>query len=118
MDGDTYRGVPIPDKLWGTLDAWKHSVDAMLDRTKPDTSMSPDVASVILRMAVTLAEEDRGLAPASLTFADSPGEVDEDAVIRAAADIVGRDRIKDRDLLRYLAEIDSNEAQGSKEGRD
>lgn len=118
MDGDTYRGVPIPDKLWGTLDAWKHSVDAMLDRTEPDTSMSPDVASVILRMAVTLTEEDRGASSTSLTFTEGAAEVDEDAVIRAAADIVGRDRIKDRDLLDYLAEIDGREAQGSKEGRD
>lgn len=73
---------------------------------QPDTSMSPDVASVILRMTVALADEDRGALPASLVFTDGFGGVDEDDVIRAAADIVGRDRIKDRDLLRYLAEID------------
>ena len=78
-----------------------------MDETeKPDTTMSRDVASVILRMAIALEDEDRGAYSSSLVFTDSPDEVDEDVVIRAAADIVGRDRIKDRDLLRYLSEID------------
>lgn len=89
-----------------------------MDETEPDTSMSPDVASVILRMAIALHDEDRGTYSASLVFTDGPGEVDEDAVIRKAADIIGRDRIKDRDLRSYLAEIDGNGVQETKESHE
>lgn len=83
---------------------------------QPGTSMSPDVASVILRMAAALYGEDRSASPAWLTFTDGFNEVDEDSVIHAAADVVGHDRIKDRDLLRYLAEINGREA--ARKGRD
>lgn len=79
----------------------------MSEADQPDTPMSPDVAQVILRMAIALEDEDRGPYPVSVVFTDNPCEVDEDIVIRKAADVIGRDKIKDRDLLNYLAEIDA-----------
>lgn len=77
---------------------------------RPDMTMSPDVANVILRMAVTLEEEGRGPSSTSAVFTEGADEVDEDFVIRKAADVIGRDRIKDRDLLSLLAEIDERTA--------
>lgn len=130
----TYRGVRVPDDVQRDRDenrqyavkyaAWKRGVDAELGRAKtpkpaaeenpfaPDLTMSREAADYILRAVTGLLKD--GYWPKAYT-GYSPDDVDEKdydiALIRKAADIVGRDKIKSRELLGQLAELDA-EAEG------
>lgn len=128
--GTTYRGVTVPADLRadGTprsvFEAWKRGVDAELDRAKapepdenpfaPDLTMSPEVADYVLRAVTGLLED--GYWPKAYT-GYGPGDKDEQdydvALIRKAADTVGRDRIKNSELQRALAELDSDAGEAT-----
>jgi hypothetical protein len=128
----TYRGVEIPLDLRAdgvprrAFETWKAGVDAALETTAPkqaadvnpfapDLTMSREAADFILRSTVGLLEE--GYWPKSYTvesrYGGTDGEDYDDDLIRRAADIVGRDKIRHRYLLRYLAELgaDAGEEQ-------
>lgn len=120
-----YRGVKVPDDLradgqpYSVYNAWKRGVDETLDGEKPkpanvdpfapDLTMSREVADFILRSTVGLFEE--GYWPKGYDAEGRHGGTDgqdyDDDLLRRAADIVGRDKIKHRELLRYLAELDA-----------
>jgi hypothetical protein len=117
----TYRGVKIPDYVRNdhiprsVYEAWRAGVDSMQgasegadgDPFAPDLTMSPEVADFILRAATGLLED--GYWPKAYT-GFGPDDADERehdvALVRRAADIVGRHRIKNRELLEQLAEPD------------
>lgn len=118
----TYRGVKVPDDLRadGALrsgyDAWKRGVDAQLDGAAPangdpfapDLTMSREVADFVLRAYTGLLHE--GYWPKGFGVPDRRGGTDardyDDALILRAADIVGRDKVKNASLRRALAELD------------
>ncbi len=75
-----------------------------------DLSMSPEVADYILRSVTGLLKD--GYWPKSYT-GYSPDDVDErdyDAtLVLRAADIVGRENIRNRELRQHLAELDADD---------
>ncbi|WP_086559905.1 hypothetical protein [Streptomyces africanus] len=74
----------------------------------PDLMMSRETADLLLRAVTGLLDE--GYWPKAYTGygPDDTDEKDYDtALVRRAADIVGRDRIKNRGLLEHLAELDA-----------
>lgn len=121
----TYRGVDIPLDLradgqpYSRYEAWKRGVDAELDGRAPepagadpfapDLAMSPEVADYVLRAVTGLLHD--GYWPKAYT-GYGPQDTDEKdydaALVLRAADIVGRDRIKNSDLRRALADLDSD----------
>jgi hypothetical protein len=132
----TYRGVKIPGDLradgvpYRVFEAWKRGVDSELDGVDPfesepgglpasepadpfapDLSMSPEVADFILRAVNGLLLE--GYWPKVYTVDGRHGGEDtedhDDDLIRRAADIVGRDKIQNRDLRRHIAELDEDD---------
>lgn len=122
----TYRGVGIPLDLRGNgiprsaLEAWKQGVDAELDGAAPkpadadpfapDLTMSRDVADFILRAVNGLVLE--GYWPKAYTVDGRHGDDDrdyDDALLLKAADIVGRDKIVNRYLQRFIAGLDSDD---------
>ena len=76
----------------------------------PDLTMSPEAANLIIRSTVGLLEE--GYWPKAYTVEGRLGGEDTEDydgdLIRRAADIVGRGKIKHAGLLRYLAELDAD----------
>lgn len=125
----TYRGVDIPLDLradgvpYRVFEEWKRGVDAELDGAKapepkseenpfaPDLSMSREAADLILRAVTGLLWE--GYWQKAYDAETRHGGIDvrdyDADLVRRAADVVGRDRIKNRDLLRYLAELDEED---------
>lgn len=122
----TYRGVDIPLDLradgvpYRVFEAWKRGVDAELDRPAPkpadenpfapDLTVSRDVADFILRAVNGLLLE--GYWPKDFRVGgrhggDDTEDYDGDLVLRAA-NIVGRDKIKNSELRRYIAELDAD----------
>lgn len=81
----------------------------------PDLTMSPEVADYVLRSVKGWLLE--GYWPKAYDVDGRHGGIDEQdydaALVRRAADIVGRDKIKDSELLRYLAEVDAELNDGS-----
>lgn len=80
------------------------------DPFAPDLTMSREVADFILRSTVGLFEE--GYWPKGYDVEGRHGGTDgqdyDDDMLRRAADIVGRNKIKHAVLLRYLAELDAD----------
>lgn len=127
----TYRGVKVPDDLRADgaprsgYEAWKRGVDAQLDskdqvpaagnQFAPDLAMSPEVADFVLRAYTGLMLE--GYWPKGYDAPDRHGGTDDqdydDALILRAADIVGRDKIKNASLRRALVDLD---VEASKDG--
>lgn len=130
----TYRGVDIPEdvlrdrtenrKYAAKFNAWRRGVDAELDREKPksadtnpfapDLTMSREVADYVLRAVAGLLHE--GYWP--IAYAEyGPADSDEDdydgALVLRAADIVSRDKIKDTELQRFIAELNSDAGESS-----
>jgi hypothetical protein len=134
MHGQTYRGVPVPPGVRApelprsVYDAWRRGVDAELDGPaeppapapalgpnpfKPDLSMSRDVADFVLRaMAALLDEGCELLAYTGYGPNDWDGLVYDEALVRRAADIVGRDRIEHDGLRDYLRWADADAGKG------
>ena len=120
----TYRGVKVPDGMRddgqprSVYEAWKRGVDAELegeqpkparDPFAPDLTMSHDVADFTLRAVTGLLHE--GYWPKSYRVdggRDEEDGFDADVVLKAA-DIIGRDNIKNTDLQRFIAELDSDD---------
>lgn len=75
----------------------------------PDLTMSPEVADFVLRAMNGLLLE--GYWPKAYTVEDRHGGEDEEDydtdLIRRAADIIGRDKIKNPNLRRLVAEADA-----------
>lgn len=119
----TYRGVKIPDDMRAdgaprsVFEEWKRGVDAELDKAEPkpvdenpfapDLTMSREVADYVLRAVTGLLEE--GYWPKAYT-GYGPNDSDErdydEALVLKAADIVGRENIKNSELLGALADWD------------
>jgi hypothetical protein len=126
---ETYRGVRIPDDLRAggatraVFEEWKRGVDAELDKAEPgpvdenpfapDLTMSREVADFVLRAFTGLLEE--GYWPKGYDAQGRHGGVDDQdydfTLIRRAADLVGRGRIRNSELLAALADMDE-EASG------
>lgn len=119
-----YRGVNIPPDLradgvpYRVFEEWKRGVNSMLDMASvtppaPDTTMSREAADFILR-AVTGLLEDGGRPMAYAGYGPEVlDERDSDrALVRKAADVAGRDQIKNLELLGYLAELDADGEDG------
>lgn len=120
--GTEYRGVRIPDGLRddgqprALFEAWKRGVDSMLSEAKSipaddpfarDLTMSTEAADYILRALTGLLKN--GYRPKAYT-GYGPDDADkrgfDAALILRAAGIVGRENIRNRELLRHLAELD------------
>jgi hypothetical protein len=75
----------------------------------PDTTMSREAADFILRAMNGLLLE--GYWPKAYAVDGRHGGEDEpeydNALLRRAADIIGRDKIRNTDLLRFLSELDA-----------
>lgn len=125
----TYRGVEVPDDLRAdgvprsVYEAWKRGVDSEFhgvapkpDRNPfaPDLTMSQDVADFILRATNGLLLE--GYWPKDFRVGGRHGGDDTEDydgdLVRKAADIVGRDKIKNSELRRYIAELDADAEGG------
>lgn len=82
---------------------------------EPELTMSPETADFILRTLNGLLLE--GYWPKGYDADGRHGGWDDreydNALVLRAADIVGRDKIKNADLLRFVAELDAEaEAEG------
>lgn len=91
----------------GACEAADAEREAATNPFAPDLTMSPEVADFILRDVSGLLWESCG--PKAYDVEDprvgeTGREYDNDVLLRAA-DIVGRDKIKNRDLLRFLEEV-------------
>ena len=107
--------TPDDRKLLGLLDSLspdhvQRLKTAADDPFALDLSMSPEVADYVLRAVTGLLED--GSRPKSYT-GYSPDDVDgrdyDAALLRRAADIVGRENIQNRELRRRLAELDGDD---------
>lgn len=112
--GETYRGIPVPGTLtaargrWTESNWWKRGVDAALaaadDRTAPPAT-AREVADFILRAVTGLLYG--GVWPKAYDVGGRHGGTDEQpwdtAVIRSAADTVGREHIRNIELRSLLA---------------
>jgi hypothetical protein len=116
----TYRGVKVPDDVRNdnvprsVYDAWRRGVDAQLDKDEPkpangdpfapDLTMSREVADFVLRAVTGLRLE--GYWPKGYAVEGRHGGTDvrdyDVDLVRRAADVVGRDNIRNRDLLSEL----------------
>lgn len=129
MNAETYRGVPVPDRIQrdraengrysALFHAWREGVDEALDVSvppkpaggdpfAPDLTMSREVADFILRAVNGLLLE--GYWPKAYDVPGRHGGVDEQdcdvALLLKAAGIIGRDSIKNQELRDRLADLD------------
>lgn len=123
----TYRGVKVPDGLrddgvaHSVYREWKRGVDSVLDgageKPKPvdtDLSMSREVADFILRHLAGMRED--GSRPVPYT-GYSPHDVSrqayDSALVLRAADIVGREKVRNRELRDFLTYLDASAKDGA-----
>ncbi|QDN64395.1 hypothetical protein [Streptomyces sp. S1D4-14] len=127
----TYRGVEVPDDLRAdgvprsVYEAWKRGVDVTLDSEQPepadadpfapDLTMSREVADFILRATNGLLLE--GYWPKDFRVGGRHGGDDTEDydgdLVRKAADVISRDKIKNSELRRYIAELDADAEGGA-----